>query len=116
MPKISLLDLPKQLDQLDQPKAPAKPKSAGVPKCKLRSEVNRLAEVKPAIRSAIEHGNASTYGSLLGSMRNAIRSARTDMGGGGGGGGAVNSLLSMLLTAKVSPEDYREVDSARYHL
>lgn len=48
---------------------------------------------------AIEHGNASTYGSLLGSMRNAIRSARSDMGGGGGGGGgAVTSLLSMLLT------------------
>ncbi|CAI9269096.1 unnamed protein product [Lactuca saligna] len=46
---------------------------------------------------AIEHGNASTYGHLLASMRNAIRSARTDMGGGGGGG-AVTSLLSMLLT------------------
>ncbi|CAH1441051.1 unnamed protein product [Lactuca virosa] len=47
---------------------------------------------------AIEHGNAQTYGHLLASMRNAIRSARTDMGGGGGGGGAVTSLLSMLLT------------------
>lgn len=45
---------------------------------------------------AIEHGNASTYGSLLSSMDNAIRSARSDMGGGGGG--AVTSLLTMLLT------------------
>ncbi|GJR20943.1 metacaspase-1-like protein isoform X1 [Tanacetum coccineum] len=44
---------------------------------------------------AIEHGNASTYGALLGSMRNAIRSAKCDMGAGGG---AVTSLLSMLLT------------------
>nr|XP_043609475.1 metacaspase-1 [Erigeron canadensis] len=46
---------------------------------------------------AIEHGNASTYGSLLGSMRNAIRSAKSDMGLGIGGG-AVTSLLGMLLT------------------
>ncbi|GJU63124.1 mitogen-activated protein kinase kinase kinase YODA-like protein [Tanacetum coccineum] len=44
---------------------------------------------------AIEHGNASTYGALLGSMRNAIRSAKCDMVAGGG---AVTSLLSMLLT------------------
>ncbi|GJR46463.1 hypothetical protein Tco_1314566 [Tanacetum coccineum] len=44
---------------------------------------------------AIEHGNASTYGALLGSMRNAIRSAKCDMGAGGG---AITSLLSMLLT------------------
>ncbi|GJU78120.1 peptidase C14, caspase catalytic [Tanacetum coccineum] len=44
---------------------------------------------------AIEHGNASTYGALLSSMRNAIRSAKSDMGAGGG---AVTSLLSMLLT------------------
>ncbi|MFS8003800.1 putative metacaspase type I, plant [Helianthus anomalus] len=36
---------------------------------------------------AIEHRNASTYGSLLRSMRNAIRSARG--GGGSSGGGAV---------------------------
>ncbi|MFS7964217.1 putative metacaspase type I, plant [Helianthus anomalus] len=40
---------------------------------------------------AIEHRNASTYGSLLSSMRNSIRSAR---GGGGssGGGAVVNSF------------------------
>lgn len=44
---------------------------------------------------AIEHGNASTYGSLLSSMRNAIRSVRSDMGGGDG---SVTSLLTMLLT------------------
>ncbi|KAI3826850.1 hypothetical protein L1987_00908 [Smallanthus sonchifolius] len=47
---------------------------------------------------AIEHGNASTYGNLLSSMRNAIRSARSDMGGGSGGGAVVTSLLTMLLS------------------
>lgn len=47
---------------------------------------------------AIEHGNASTYGSLLSSMRNAIRNARTSTGGGGSGGAVVGSLLTMLLT------------------
>ncbi|GJT25304.1 hypothetical protein Tco_0895241 [Tanacetum coccineum] len=43
---------------------------------------------------AIEHGNASTYEALLGSMRNAIRSTKCDMVAGGG---IVTSLLSMLL-------------------
>ncbi|XP_076950480.1 metacaspase-1-like [Bidens hawaiensis] len=43
---------------------------------------------------AIERGHASTYGSLLGSMRNVINTAR----GYSGDGGAVTSLLAMLLT------------------
>lgn len=40
---------------------------------------------------AIEHGNASTYGSLLSSMRNAIRNAPRGFSGSGGG-----SVLDML--------------------
>ncbi|KAM1369900.1 hypothetical protein ACFX15_039709 [Malus domestica] len=60
---------------------------------------------------AIERGQASTYGSILNSMRSTIRSTGTGGGGGGGGrltsllgggggggGGAVTSLVSMLLT------------------
>ncbi|KAI3732478.1 hypothetical protein L1987_63683 [Smallanthus sonchifolius] len=47
---------------------------------------------------AIEHGNASTYGNLLSSMRNAICSAKSGMGGGSGGGAAVTSLLTKLLS------------------
>lgn len=51
---------------------------------------------------AIEQGNASTYGSLLSSMRNGIRNATRSVGGGGvtsvfdklnydgGGGGGMN--------------------------
>ncbi|XP_050385013.1 metacaspase-1-like [Argentina anserina] len=55
---------------------------------------------------AIEQGHAATYGSILTSMRNTIRS--TGSGGGGpgsavssllgGGSGAVTSLVGMLLT------------------
>ncbi|MFS7962981.1 putative mitogen-activated protein kinase kinase kinase STE-STE11 family [Helianthus anomalus] len=40
---------------------------------------------------AIEHRNASTYGSLLSSMCNAIRSAR------GGGGSSGSSAMSRLM-------------------
>lgn len=46
---------------------------------------------------AIERGHGTTYGSILNSMRAAIRGAGSDMGGGGGGG-AVTSLVTMLLT------------------
>ncbi|XP_071720225.1 metacaspase-1-like [Rutidosis leptorrhynchoides] len=42
---------------------------------------------------AIEHGNASTYGTLLNSMRNAIRSATSDKMGG-----SVVTSLVLLLT------------------
>ncbi|KAM7476228.1 hypothetical protein LguiB_023471 [Lonicera macranthoides] len=45
---------------------------------------------------AIERGHGTTYGSILNSMRAAIRGAGSDMGGGGGG--AVTSLVTMLLT------------------
>ncbi|KAJ7961877.1 metacaspase 1 [Quillaja saponaria] len=41
---------------------------------------------------AIERGNGTTYGSILNSMRTAIRNT------GGGGGGGMTSLISMLLT------------------
>lgn len=55
---------------------------------------------------AIEHGQAATYGNILNSMRNVIRSTGSGGGGGGGAvasllggsGGAVTSLVSMLLT------------------
>ncbi|KVH97156.1 Peptidase C14, caspase catalytic [Cynara cardunculus var. scolymus] len=43
---------------------------------------------------AIEHGNASTYGTLLTSMRNAIRNGRR--GVGGVSGAAVTSVFDML--------------------
>ncbi|KAL5724180.1 Metacaspase-1 [Ranunculus cassubicifolius] len=46
---------------------------------------------------AFEHGQGNTYGSILTSMRTAIRNTGSG-GGGGGGGGAVTSLLGMLLT------------------
>ncbi|CAL5340378.1 unnamed protein product [Camellia sinensis] len=42
---------------------------------------------------AIERGHATTYGSVLNSMRTAIRSVGNDVGGG-----VATSLLSMLLT------------------
>ncbi|OAY62515.1 metacaspase-1 [Manihot esculenta] len=42
---------------------------------------------------AIERGQGTTYGSILNSMRSAIRNTGNDLGGG-----AVTSLLSMLLT------------------
>lgn len=49
---------------------------------------------------AIERGHGSTYGSILNSMRSAIRSAGgNDIGSSiGGGGGVVTSLLTMLMT------------------
>lgn len=55
---------------------------------------------------AIEHGQAATYGNILNSMRNIIRSTGSGGGGGGGAvssllggsGGAVTSLVGMLLT------------------
>ncbi|XP_061995980.1 metacaspase-1-like isoform X2 [Rosa rugosa] len=55
---------------------------------------------------AIERGQAATYGSILNSMRNTIRSTGSGGGGGGsavasllgGSGGAVTSLVGMLLT------------------
>lgn len=43
---------------------------------------------------AIERGHAGTYGSILNSMRTAIRNT----GSSGGGGGDVTSLVTMLLT------------------
>ena len=43
---------------------------------------------------AIERGHATTYGSVLSSMRTAIRST----GSNDLGGGAVTSLLTMLVT------------------
>ncbi|GAV71511.1 Peptidase_C14 domain-containing protein/zf-LSD1 domain-containing protein [Cephalotus follicularis] len=42
---------------------------------------------------AIERGHATTYGSMLNSMRTTIRNTGNDLGGG-----AVTSLLTMLLT------------------
>ncbi|KAK9757735.1 hypothetical protein RND81_01G182800 [Saponaria officinalis] len=45
---------------------------------------------------AIERGQANTYGSMLTSMRSALRSTGSD-GGGGLGGGVVTSLLTMLV-------------------
>ncbi|KAA8520412.1 hypothetical protein F0562_014668 [Nyssa sinensis] len=52
---------------------------------------------------AIERGHGTTYGSILNSMRSAIRDTGDGLGGGvtGGGvagGGVVTSLLTMLLT------------------
>ncbi|XP_061995514.1 metacaspase-1-like [Rosa rugosa] len=53
---------------------------------------------------AIERGQAATYGIILNSMRNTIRSTGSGGGGSavasllGGSGGAVTSLVSMLLT------------------
>lgn len=47
---------------------------------------------------AIERGHGTTYGSMLTSMRAAIRSVGNDGGGGMAGGGAVTSILGMLLT------------------
>ncbi|KAL6905357.1 hypothetical protein ACP4OV_002958 [Aristida adscensionis] len=44
---------------------------------------------------AIERGQATTYGSILNSMRSTIRSTGESTGAGGG---AVTSLISMLLT------------------
>ena len=44
---------------------------------------------------AIERGHGATYGSILTSMRNAIRSVGN---GGSGGGDVVTTLVSMLLT------------------
>ncbi|KAK3025083.1 hypothetical protein RJ639_044962, partial [Escallonia herrerae] len=46
---------------------------------------------------AIERGQDNTYGSILNSMRAAIRGARDDVGGG-----AVTSLLTMLLTGGIA--------------
>lgn len=46
---------------------------------------------------AIERGHGTTYGSILNSMRTAIRGTGNDVGGGGGGG-VVTSLLTMLLS------------------
>lgn len=42
---------------------------------------------------AIERGHGQTYGSILNSMRNTIRSTGGDMGGG-----PVTSVITMLLT------------------
>lgn len=47
---------------------------------------------------AIERGHGTTYGSILNSMRAAIRNVGNDGGSIGGGGGVVTSLVSMLLT------------------
>ncbi|KAL9680813.1 hypothetical protein QQ045_012592 [Rhodiola kirilowii] len=46
---------------------------------------------------AIERGQAATYGSILNSMRTAIRNTGSS-GDIGLGGGGVSSLISMLLT------------------
>ncbi|KAL8159347.1 hypothetical protein V2J09_000884 [Rumex salicifolius] len=45
---------------------------------------------------AIERGQSATYGSMLNSMRAAIRNTGNDLGGGGGG--VVTSLLTMLVS------------------
>lgn len=48
---------------------------------------------------AIERGQASTYGSMLNSMRSAIRNVGNGGGTGGiAGGGVVTSLLTMLVS------------------
>ena len=56
---------------------------------------------------AIERGHATTYGSVLNSMRTAIRS--TGSNGLGVGGGAVTSLLNMLLIGGSAGGGLRQV-------
>jgi len=48
------------------------------------------------IQAVERSGPGATYGTILTSMRSAIKNAGS--GGGGGGGDAVTSLISMLLT------------------
>lgn len=60
------------------------------------SQVTSTGAMTYCFIQAIEHGQASTYGSVLNSMRAAIRN--TGSGGNSLGGGVVTSLLTMLVT------------------
>ena len=62
------------------------------------SQITSTGAMTYCFIQAIEHGQASTYGNLLNSMRSAIRNAGNSSGGGGLGGGVVTSLLTMLVT------------------
>lgn len=57
------------------------------------SRITSTGAMTFAFIQAIERGQATTYGSMLNSMRAVIRSTGNDLGGG-----AVTSLLTMLLT------------------
>lgn len=64
---------------------------------------------------AIERGEATTYGSILNSMRSTIRN--TGSGASMAGGGAVTSLISMLLTGgSASTGGLRQVTSYGCHM
>ena len=53
---------------------------------------------------AIERGHGTTYGSILNSMRSAIRTAGNDLGGG-----VATSLITMLLTGGSTSGGLRQV-------
>lgn len=55
---------------------------------------------------AIERGHGTTYGSVLNSMRNAIKNAG---GSGDIGGGTVTTLVTMLLTGGSALGGLRQV-------
>lgn len=57
---------------------------------------------------AVERGQASTYGSVLNSMRTAIRNTGSS-GDIGLGGGVVTSLITMLLTGGSAGGGLRQV-------
>lgn len=60
------------------------------------SKVTSTGAMTYCFIQAIEHGQSATYGSMLNSMRAAIRN--TGNSGGAVGGGAVTSLLTMLVS------------------
>ncbi|KAL2892603.1 Metacaspase-1 [Bienertia sinuspersici] len=69
------------------------------------SQITSTGAMTYCFIQAIERGQASTYGSMLNSMRSAIRNVGNGSGGGLGplgaalgGGGAVTSLLNMLVS------------------
>lgn len=61
------------------------------------SQITSTGAMTYCFIQAIERGQASTYGSLLNSMRSAIRNVGNDSGGPLGGG-VVTSLLTMLVS------------------
>ncbi|KMS99892.1 hypothetical protein BVRB_1g017400 [Beta vulgaris subsp. vulgaris] len=63
------------------------------------SQITSTGAMTYCFIQAIERGQASTYGSMLNSMRSAIRNVGNGGGTGGiAGGGVVTSLLTMLVS------------------
>nr|GMC65740.1 metacaspase-1-like [Ipomoea batatas] len=60
------------------------------------SQVTSTGAMTYSFIQAIEHGQGTTYGSILNAMRASIRSS--DNGLGGSAGSLVTSLLTMLVT------------------